>query len=332
MRRLTGLGLALAALGAAAPTLAAAQAPPPHVSVGIGDNSADLFTDSRFRATGIRHARLIVPYDVVRAGGWPLASADAWLGRARELGVEPLVTFAHSDRRPKYLPKVRQYAARVREFRTRYPWVREFGTWNEANHGGVQPTGPNPRRTADFYRKLRRQCARAGCRVVAVEILAASWKRTWRWMRKFRRRAGPGPHTWGIHNYPDANRGLFGTTQRFLRAIRKDEIWFTETGGIVRFEKRWRYDESRAARSVRHVFRLAALSPRITRVYLYNWQSDPRNRRWDSGFMAADGTPRRAFFALLDGLTLERFRTPPPPVVPDPLPGEPITLGADPDD
>jgi len=48
--------------------------------------------------------------------------------------------------------------------------------------------------------------------------------------------------------------------------------------------------------------------------------------------MAADGTPRRAFFALLDGLTLERFRTPPPPVVADPLPGEPITLGADRDD
>jgi hypothetical protein len=332
MRRLIGLGLALAASAVALPAPAAAQAPPPHVAVGIGDNSPDLFTDARFRALGIRHARLIVPFDVVPAGGWELASTDAWLTRARELGVEPLVTFARSSRRPKYLPTVRRYAARVREFRERYPWVREYATWNEANHGGVQPTGRNPRRTAVFYRQLRRQCARAGCRVVAVEVLAASWKRTWRWVRRFRRRAGPGPHTWGIHNYPDANRGLFGTTRRFLRAVRKDEIWFTETGGIVRFEKRWRYDETRAARSVRHVFRLAALSPRITRVYLYNWQSDPRNRRWDSGFIAADGTPRRAFFALLDALTLERFRIPPPPVVPDPLPTRPLPAGDDRDD
>jgi hypothetical protein len=332
MRRLIGLGLALAAPAVAVPAPATAQAPPPHVAVGIGDNSPDLFADARFRATGIRHARLIVPFDVVRAGGSELASADTWLARARELGVEPLVTFAHSSRRPKYLPTVRQYSRRVREFRERYPWVREYATWNEANHGGVQPTGFNPRRTAVFYRKLRRQCARAGCRVVAVEILAATWKPTWRWVRKFRRRAGRGPHTWGIHNYPDANRGRFGTTERFLRTVRRDEIWFTETGGIVRFEKRWRYDETRAARSVRHVFRLAALSPRITRVYLYNWQSDPRDRRWDSGFMAADGTPRRAFFALLDALTLERFRTPPPPVVADPLPGAPVTLGDDQDD
>jgi hypothetical protein len=330
MRRLVGLGLALASLAGAAP--ASAQPPPPHVAVGIGDNNPDLFTDARFRATGIRHARLIVPFDVVRRGGWELASADAWLSRARELGVEPLVTFAHSSRRPKYLPKVRQYAARVREFRERYPWVREYATWNEANHGGVQPTGFNPRRTAVYYRQLRRQCAQASCRVVAVEVLAARWKQMWRWVRKFRRRAGRGPHTWGIHNYPDANRGRFGTTRRFLRRVRKDEIWFTETGGIVRFEKRWRYDETRAARSVRHVFRLAALSPRITRVYLYNWQSDPANRRWDSGFMAADGTPRRSFFALLDALSLERFRTPPPPVVADPPPSSPVTLDGDRDD
>ena len=330
MRRSIGLALVLAALGA--PAGAAAPAPPPHVEVGIGDNGPDFFSDPRFLATGIRHARLTVPYDLVRAGDAQLASADAWLGRARQLGVEPLVTFAHSGRRPKYLPTVRQYAARVQEFRERYPWVRQYTTWNEANHGGVQPTGFNPRRTAVFYRQLRRQCARAGCRVVAVDILAASWKQMWRWVRKFRRRAGRGPHIWGLHNYPDANTGRLGTTRRFLRTVRKDQIWFTETGGIVRFEKRWRYNEGRAARSVRHVFRLAQLSPRIKRVYLYNWQANPRSRRWDSAFIAADGRARRSYLALLDGLSLKRFRPPPPPVVAAPLPNEPIPLGDDQDD
>jgi hypothetical protein len=330
MRRSIALGLVLAAL--AVPTAAGAQEGLPHVAVGIGDQSPDLFADARFQATGIRHVRLIVPYDLVRAGGWQLASADAWLGRARELGLEPLVSFAHSGRRRRYLPTVAQYAARVREFRERYPWVAEFSTWNEANHSHVQPTGADPRRTAAFYRELRRQCLAAGCRVVAVDILAWSWKRTWRWVRTFRRAAGPGPHIWGIHNYPDANRLRFGTTRRFLRRTKRDEIWFTETGGIVRFEKRWRHDERRAARSVRHAFRLAELSPRVTRMYLYNWRFDPLNRRWDSGFIAADGTPRRAFFALLDGLALERFRPPPPPIVDDPPPDRPVTLGPDEDD
>jgi hypothetical protein len=334
MRRSIALGLVLAA--PAVPSAAAQEpadpAPLPHVAVGIGDQSPELFNDPRFRATGIRHVRLIVPYNLVRAGGWQLASTDAWLGRARELGLEPLVSFAHSAGRRRYLPTVAQYAARVREFRDRYPWVHEFSTWNEANHSHVQPTGANPRRTAAFYRELRRQCLAAGCRVVAVDILAWSWKRTWRWVRKFRRAAGPGPHIWGIHNYPDANRLRLGTTQRFLRRTKRDEIWFTETGGIVRFEQRWRHDERRAARSVRHAFRLAQLSPRVTRMYLYNWRFDPLNRRWDSGFLAADGTPRRAFFALLDGLALERFRPPPPPIVDAPPPDRPVTLDPDQDD
>ena len=78
MRWLGVLGL-VAAL--AAPSAASAQAP--HVDVGIGDQSPGLFADERFRATGMRHARLIVPFDLVRAGGDRLAAADAWLAAAR---------------------------------------------------------------------------------------------------------------------------------------------------------------------------------------------------------------------------------------------------------
>ena len=321
---------------AAATTLAApaagAQAPPGHVTVGMGDNGAEFLTDPRFGATGIRHVRLQVPFDLVRAGGPALAAADRWLQLARELGAEPLVTFAHSGRRPRYLPTVRQYTARVGEFRRRYPWVREYTTWNEANHGGAQPTGRDPRRTGRFYRALRRQCAEAGCRVVAADVLGGNWKRTWRWVRRFRGAAGRGPHVWGLHNYPDANRSRFGTTRRFLRAVRRDEVWFTETGGIVRFARRYLPDEIRAARAVRHAFRLTGLTRRVTRIYLYNWRSDPGNSRWDSGFLAADGQPRRAYFALLDALSLPRFAPPPPPVVADPPPAGVVAAQPDEDD
>jgi hypothetical protein len=318
---------------AAAQVTPVAPVVPPHVAVGISDQSAGLFADSRFRATGIRHARLIVPYDVVRRGGRQLWYADTWLAAARVHGVEPLVTFSHSSRRRRQfrLPKVAAYSARVREFRERYPWVREYATWNEANLRTVQPTARYPRRTALFYRALRRQCAAAGCRVLAVEVLlTGSWK-TWRWVKRFRRAAGRGPHTWGVHNYPDVTRLGGRNTGIFMRRVPRDEVWFTETGGVVKFRKRWPRDERRAARAVRHTFRLAARSPRVKRIYLYNWRADARNRRWDSGIIAADGTERRAYHELLDALTLERFRPPPPPVVPDTPPSGPVPADDDDD-
>jgi len=316
----------VAAFTAAAPAQAA-----PHVEIGIGEHSAAMFDDARFQRTGIRHARLIVSYDVVETGGPGLAETDAWLASARRHGIEPLVTFGHaggSPRRQMRLPSVREYAARVREFRERYPWVRQYGTWNEANHPGVQPTGTHPRRTAAFYRALRRQCS--GCTVVAVEILLTRSWRTWRWIRAFRRAAGRGPHIWGLHNYPDVTRLRSLNTGIFMRKVPRGEVWLTETGGIVHFEKSWPYDERRAARAVRHVFRLAVAKPRIKRIYLYNWQATV-NPRWDSGFISSEGIERRAFFELLDGLALERFRPPPPPVLPDVLPAVPPP-GVDEDD
>ena len=326
MRRAIAISTAL--LAAALPAGAAAQEPP-EVTVGIAEPSPDLFEDPRFLDSGIRHARVLVPYDVVRAGGWPLAVADQWLERARRDGVEPLVSFGHSMARRKQmrLPSVRQYAARVAEFRARYPWVREFSTWNEANHKGTQPTGRHPRRTAMFYRALKRQCAE--CTVVAVEVLLThSWK-TWRWIRRFRERAGRGPHIFGLHNYPDVTRERSLNTRLFLRRVPRAEVWLTETGGVVRF-RHWRHDEARAARAVRHVFRMATDFPRVRRVYLYNWRADA-NPGWDSGLISREGIERGAYWELMGNLTLDRFRpttVAPGPVI-GPVEGSPvITPGA----
>jgi hypothetical protein len=312
-------GIAFACVLAALAVPAAGQAQEPsHVAVGIGEQNPDLFEDARFRSTGIRHARLIVPYDVVRTGGLWLHVTDVWLDRARRHGIEPLVSFSHSfvKRRQLRLPTVAQYRARVAEFQARYPWVREFSTWNEANHKGTQPTGRHPRRTAVFYRALKSQCQ--GCTVIAAEVLLThSWK-TWRWIRRFRERAGPGPHIFGVHNYPDVTRLRNLNTRLFLRRVPRAQVWLTETGGVVRFARRWRYSEARAGRAVRHVFKLATAFPRVKRVYLYNWRADD-NRRWDSGLISRDGIERRGYFELLSGLLLDRFR-PLRPLVEDPLP------------
>jgi hypothetical protein len=323
MRKALSIALAVSALTAAA---ASAQ-PPTSTIVGMGEQSPDMFEDARFHATGIRHARLLVPYDVVKRGGWPLHSADVWLARARRDGVEPLVSFGHSmSKRHQFrLPSVREYSNRVAEFRARYPWVREFSTWNEANLGSVQPTGRHPRRTAVYYRALKRQCRE--CTVVAVELLVTSNWRMWRWIRAFRERAGRGRLIFGLHNYPDVTRLRTKATRLFLRRVKNSEVWITETGGIVR-HRRFRYNEGRAARVIRHVFKLTDRFSRITRLYLYNWRYDG-NTRWDSGLISEEGTERMGYYEFLDGLSLERFKPLPAPLddpVASPLPigeGEP---------
>jgi hypothetical protein len=310
---LRALAIALAVL---AVTATAASAKGPHTLVGMGDQSPSMFDDIRFQETGIRNARLLVPWDLIRAGGGMLHAADIWLDAARREGVDPLVSFGHSfsKRRQLKLPTVRQYSAAVRAFRTRYPWVREFSTWNEANLGSTQPTGRYPERTAVFYRTLKKQCRR--CTVVATELLVTANWRMWRWIRAFRHRAGRGRLIFGLHNYPDVTRLRSRATRMFLRRVKGVEVWITETGGIVR-HRRFAYNEGRAARVVRHVFSMVARLPRVKRLYLYNWRYDG-NKRWDSGLISDQGTERMAYYALLDGLTLDRFK-PVPVTIDEPL-------------
>jgi hypothetical protein len=306
---LKGISIALAAAALAAP---AASAAPPHVVMGMGEQNPSMFDDSRFLDTGMRHARIILPYDVVKAKTWQLDAADAWFDAARREGIEPLVTFTAplSKRRRFHLPSVREYAKRFEEFRARWPWIREFGTWNEANLASAQPTGHHPRLTARYYRALKRRCR--GCTVVAVDILLTGNWRTWRWLRAFRAKAGRGPHIFGLHNYPEVTRLKTGVTRSFLRRFPRARVWITETGGIVE-HKRWKYDEDRAARVIRHVFRITNRLHRIERLYLYNWRFDGMGD-WDSGLIAVDGTARPGYYELLDGLSMARFRPVPTPV------------------
>jgi hypothetical protein len=101
-------------------------------------------------------------------------------------------------------------------------------------------------------------------------LVTSNW-RMYRWIHAFRERAGGGRLTFGLHNYPDVTRLVGIRTRNFLRRVRNAEIWITETGGIVR-HRNFKYDESRADKVVRHVFKLVAALPRVKRLYLYNWQ------------------------------------------------------------
>jgi hypothetical protein len=294
-------------LGALAAGLTAGVAAPAlALTVGIGDNKPDMFADPRFHAAGVRFARLSVGWDAL-SSPWQVAEIDTWLGAARAANVEPLVSFGHSRTNRRSLPTPERFLFEFRRFRARYPWVKEYAAWNEANHCG-EPTCHRPRLVAAYYRNMRRECP--DCRILAAEVL--DMPNMVSWVRAFRRAAGEEPRYWGLHNYIDANRRRTRGTRRLLRAV-KGLVWFTETGGIVARHNPHRitFPESahHAAVATRFVFRrLVALSKRATRVYIYQWNAGPPPTTWDSGLIGPTGRTRPAYRVVARALRAQTAR------------------------
>lgn len=291
LRLATALLLSLLALPAAAGAAA---------DIGIADQKPDMFTDKRFERSGVRLARIQIGWDTM-SSDWQRADLDRWLRAARAAGVRPLVSFGHSRTSPtsrRTLPRPERLRHELRRIRRAWPWVRDFATWNEANHCG-QPTCNRPRLVAAYWRALRKECD-GRCRVLAAEVL--DMPNMVRWVRAFRRAADIEPRLWGLHNYVDVNRFRTTSTRALLRAT-KGRVWLTETGGLVE-RRRKRRETVRLKESKWHALRVTRfllrtvprISPRIERIYLYHW--DMRygpDWRWDSGLIGADGRSRPAW-------------------------------------
>jgi hypothetical protein len=287
--------LVAVAFALAAPAAAADPA------VGIGEQHPGMFGDPWWGALQIHRVRFVTGWDALRYD-WSRAEADAYMTAARAAGVEVLLGFGHSrvPSRAHRLPTPRQFRREFLRFRARYPWVREYLTWNEANHCS-QPTCRRPDVAARFYNALRRACPH--CTIVAADVLDS--RRMPAWVKAFRRRARDRRLIWGLHNYIDANRFRTIGTRSLLRAV-PGEVWFTETGGLVVRDNgspvEFPAGVGHAARATRWVFqRLAPLSPRVRRVYLYQWKP-PSDTTWDSGLIGPDGQPRPAYRVLCDHL------------------------------
>jgi hypothetical protein len=194
----------------------------------------------------------------------------------------------------------------VTAFHRKYPWVHLLQPWNEAN-SGTQPTGKHPERAAAYYEALKKVCP--GCTITAADVLDSGNLERWLSSFKSALHGTPTP-LWGLHNYTDTNRFRTTGTQRMLNAV-TGQIWLTEAGGIVSFvtadgRTALPYDEQRAARSIRFLFRLAGLSRRITRIYVYQWKIDFRGNRFDAGLVGPNGQPRPSLRVLLQHRSLLR--------------------------
>ncbi len=178
--------------------------------------------------------------------------------------------------------------------------MRDWIVWNEANHP-FSLTGNRPRRAAQYFDAVAWNCP--GCRVVAADVLDVSGMTSW--VRRFQRHAVHRPRIWGLHNYVDANR-FTSTGTRALLAATTGRVWFTETGGLVLRREyagttvtgEFRYSQRHAARATAHALRLACLSPRIRRVYLYHWRAPETVTNWDSAFIGPRGQVRPAYRTL----------------------------------
>ncbi len=279
-----------------------------HVTIGIGDNKTEFLTDPRFLALGITQVRDDVPWDVLE-DPYARARLALWLSEARSDHLTVLISFDHSGMpgREHMLPSVAQYSRAFLQFRALYPWVTQFVTWDEANFF-LEPTATDPGRAAAYYKTLERDCP--NCTILAADLLDLDARQyavpMVRWVDEFMRHVSAQPAYWGLNNYVGANSLDSASTQSLLDTVSGD-IWFAETAGVI--SDGGHAVAATAARLYRQASvdrfilgPLADLSPRIQRVYLYEWNAQSTHDGWDSALISASGAPRPAYDALADVL------------------------------
>lgn len=299
-------------LAAAALALSAPLAAPPEASaklpvLGIADNNVSTLTDPRFRAMGVRHVRLTIPWNIFfRPSSAAAQRYNQYLDVARQRGQQVMVAFTLGDytsKRKRFrLAPLKLYLTMFKRFRARHPSVKEFIPWNEANHR-FMPTrkGRGIKQAAQYYNGVRKRCTtRSGCKIVAADVIDAKGMSAW--LKRFRRYAKYWPRLWGLHNYLGIAKRSSFTTRLMLKRVR-GFVWLAETGGMVEHRGRrpkLRYSEGRQLREMRYLFRLLnarRYRKRITRAYIYNWRQYTCNA-WDSALITGGGRERPAFFTV----------------------------------
>ena len=298
----------LAAVVALLALPAASPAAKTNIAVGIGDQSPAMFTHQHFGALKVKKARFFISWNAIDNPA-KLAVADAWLAAARAARVRPLF---HLDGvftgGSAAAPTPAEYRTKVRALIQRYPSVKEWGVWNEAN-SRTQPVAKLAARTAKYFLELRKLCR--GCTIVALDLLDAG--NTKSYVKKFYKALGRKKSLAkivGIHNYGDTNRAKRNNTKTIIDAVRRynrrAQFWLTETGGLAYFATAtvtaFPCNEKRQAKAVGKMFRIAKKYKRyVKRLYPYNYFGTDcdKNLRFDAGLIRADGSRRPAYTTLL---------------------------------
>jgi hypothetical protein len=311
------LVLPFACLLALAVPVAKASAAP---IVGISENQPSMFGDPLFKSIGIKHARIVVGWDVVTRGGYDLTRVAQYIGEADAAGVEPLVAIEHTrgdaskcNLRKNYkttickLPTAKAYEAALRAFLAMFPTVHVIAPWNEANHF-TQPTSRDPKAAAKFTDIAAKVCP--NCTIVVADMLdqaddpsakKPTFKATTKYIKTFRKALKTKRDVCGIHNYSDVNRFHTTGTKALMSALGCKQYWLTETGGLYKFGSFWSkktYNGCTSAtacqlKATKYLFSTSAKNKKIKRIYVYTWFGGV-GTKFDAG-LVAKGVKRPAY-------------------------------------
>jgi hypothetical protein len=262
--------------------------------LGIGDQKPATFQDARLKALKLSYARIYIPWDVLHDKN-TLPSVDAWFKGAKADHMEALVTIARSriPSRTAVKPTPAALAGELKKWRARWPGqVSKISTWNEPN------LGYKPELVAQWWLALRRACP--SCTVLGADILDEP--NVLKWTARFVKAAGRSPAIWGLHAYNDTNTFKTTITKALLKGL-KGKLWITETGGVVnRSHPVYRFAGCGAAHQTAAteflLGAIAKLSPRIARIYLFNWGLDDRATNFDAALIDAANRERPALNAV----------------------------------
>ncbi len=276
----------------------------PSYMTGISDSHGEMFASQLWQQLHTQIARLTVPYDVA-VRPYDLEQAEAWIHAAEARHQKILLAFYHSEYTPMKMPSVATYKRDVAKFIKRFPHIREYQAWDEANRGYVPGyfQSPTAVQDAQYYQALKRDCI--PCTVVGLDVLdQEDVYPTIDYIAEFKREIGRlrtvMPTTWGLHDYSDVNR-LESWRTRDLEADLGGEVWLTETGGIVKFAHFTNIHGSglrRAAQVLNFTFGVARSNPRIKRLYIYDWTGGTASTRFDAGLTNAHFKPRPGYVVV----------------------------------
>jgi Glycosyl hydrolase catalytic core len=283
--------------------LAAAPATSHATLFGFSEQQAGMFTNPLYsKLKKAKVARYIAPWDVATdPNPRDRDLFNAWLAGARATKARVLVSFYYDRDKPRKLPTVAQYTKAMKAFKAAYPDVREISPYNEANRDARNEgrfAGPSAKLAAKYYLAARKVFR--GARIVGLDVLdGTKINETIRYIKTFQKATRKHPNKiWGVHNYSDTNRFTSHKTKAILRAV-KGEVWLTETGGLVKFSKSFPRSETRAAKALKYMFKLAASNKRIKRLYIYQWTGAKRTDNFDAGLVSPDGRTVRKGYAVV---------------------------------
>jgi hypothetical protein len=269
-------------------------------------------------------ARLVIPYDVF----FTPTSREAtrltnWIKGVEVAGLQPYITLGPDEQSTCtlkhgecFVPSLSNYRAGVRDLIRNEPGVKLWGAWNEPDLE-LYPMAGHAHLAAKYWQVAQYVASHncTGCKVIAGEFAFATSQFEKRYISAYRntiveqRRYQPcgfcsrsRPSIWGFHDYHDVVHNTNEVVKGFIKftggRASKGQIWIGEAGVELQDEKKpteLSAEEvgpelamTRQTEAANDFLALHNFSPRIERIYYYEYRQPPEFERIEKGIHLFD--------------------------------------------